>query len=59
MCPICFASTALLVASATSAGGVTALAARNFVNGRKQRKRKEQKYEHSSNRNGSRSRVGS
>jgi hypothetical protein len=59
MCPICFASTALLVASATSGGGVTALVATKFFNGRKQRKPKEQKYEHITNKNGSRSRVGS
>ena len=59
MCPICFASTALLIASATSAGGVTALAAMNFFNGRKQREPKEQQYEHSSNKNRSRSCAGS
>jgi hypothetical protein len=59
MCLICFASTALIVAGATSGGGVTALVARNFFNGRKQRKPKEQKYERSSNENASRGRVGS
>lgn len=58
MCPVCVASTALLIAKATS-GGVTALAARNFFKGRKLRRGKEQKYEHSSSNEESRSGVRS
>jgi hypothetical protein len=58
MCPVCFASALLVVAGATSGGGMTALVAKNFIKDKKQqRKSREPKYENRSN--GTRSRVAS